>query len=123
MRFSIPFSRVSRLFLGLFGMGPGRSLLRVDGEALRVRLGWGFRARIPLDAIRSAHAAGPPPLSSGVGVHGWRGRWVVNGRRGPTVVMELSEPVPARVGPFTSGVTHLQIGVDDPETLAEVLSP
>jgi hypothetical protein len=123
LRFSISYSRLSRLLLGLLGMGPGRSLVRVDGDDLRVRMGWGFRARIPVASVRSARVEGPPPASAGVGVHGWQGSWVVNGRRSPSVVIELAEPVPARVGPFTSGVGRLQITVDEPEALAAALAP
>ena len=121
MRFSIPYSRFSGLVLRLLWMGPRRSLLRVDERDLRVRMGWAFRARIPRSTIVSARAAGPPPWTWGVGVHGWRGRWLVNGRRSPTVVIEMTEPVPARVGPFRSGLTCLQIGVDDPEALTAAL--
>ena len=121
MRFSISFSRFGRVVLGLLGMGPGRSLLRLDERDLRVRMGWGFRARIPVEAIGAARVAGPPPFTWGVGVHGWRGRWLVNGRRGPSVVLELDEVVPARVGPFRSGVRCLQITVDEPERLVEAL--
>src|SRR6187455_2580036 len=60
----------------LLGLGPARSGVWVGRDSLRVTMGWGFRAEIPRRAVREI---GPDGAAvGGWGVHGWRGRWLVN---------------------------------------------
>ena len=66
-----------RPLLSALGMGPGFSRVELDGDTLRVRMGWAFRAAIPVD--HDHRRSSPARAVGGIGVHGWRGRWLVNG--------------------------------------------
>ena len=72
-----------------------RAYLERTGDDIEVRMGWAFR-----DAARGAatsSATNRYGRSISIGVHGWRGRWLVNGASEPIVGLELREPVPGRV--------------------------
>ena len=49
--------------------------------------GWGFSAQVPRSAIRSAERT--HGLVGGIGVHGWRGRWLVNGAASGLVMVRF----------------------------------
>ena len=72
--------RYERWFLPFsvpFDLGPQRSDVRIEGDSLHVSMGWGFTSDIPLSSITEAK-----PYTGRVtawGVHGWRGRRMVNG--------------------------------------------
>ena len=52
-------------------------------------MSWAFRAKFPKSAVMEV--VNFRPVVS-VGVHGWRGRWLVNGANRPIAVVRLSEP-------------------------------
>jgi hypothetical protein len=56
-----------------------------------------------------------------VGAHGWGGRWLVNGARGPIVSIEIDPPVHARTILIPNGLRELQVSVDDPDALVAAL--
>ena len=56
-----------------------------------------------------------------VGVHGWRGRWLVNGASAPLVGIVLHDPVPARVLGFRIHLREVIVSVDDPDGLVAAL--
>src|ERR1700690_2868282 len=91
---SFPFRYgVLRFLLTVLGMGPGLSHVELEGDTLRVAMGWAFRAKIPVHQI-----AGVTPrtgLVGGIGVHGWRGRWLVNGATTGLVVISIEPAVRA----------------------------
>ena len=69
--------------------------LELDRDRLRVRMGWAFGATVARAQIRAArHSEG---LVGGIGVHGWRGHWLVNGAASGLVTLEI-DPAGARVG-------------------------
>jgi hypothetical protein len=94
---------------------------RVAG-VVRVRMGVLFRADIPLEHIRST-SVNRPKLLAGVGVHGWRGSWLVNGRMGDATVLEIDPPVRAWVTGIPVTCHRLSLGVEDPAALATELDP
>lgn len=104
----------------LLGMGPGRSRVRVTDEELRVEMGWAYRSTIPRSTIRSATRRDGDVWSRGV--HGWRGRWLVNGSGDRLVVIEIDPPSRARIGPVGIRPRELTVGVDDPDALVAALS-
>jgi hypothetical protein len=97
------------------------SYVEVAGDLVRVRMGFGFGTSFPRDVVR--HAArweGRTPLS--IGVHGWRGRWLVNGARRPLVVIDLDPTQRARMLGVPVRLRQLIVSVDDPDTLIDELT-
>jgi hypothetical protein len=118
-RFPIRFTGVNKA-MALLGMGPRVSYVDVGADAVEVRMGWAFRATIPVSSIRSAVEDGDRVL--GWGVHGWRGTWLVNGSSGGLVRIELGLPVRAKVGFVPVRLAVLRVAVDDPAGLVAALA-
>jgi hypothetical protein len=119
-RFPIRFTGANRALVAL-GLTRSGSWVEVDGEALRVRMGWAFRLEVRLEHVRSA-----APYEGRVwswGVHGWRGRWLVNGSSSGIVRIELSPPGRARTVGFPIGVRELLVSVEDTDGLVQALAP
>ena len=108
-----------RPLLSLVGAGPTVSKVEIDGEWLRVRMGWSFRADIPLASITSVKPF--TGLPGGIGVHGWRGTWLVNGAASGIVAIGIDPPVRARVIGVPARLKVLQVSVEDPEALISAL--
>ena len=119
VRFPIRFGTLTPLFV-LTGLTPSRSYLEVGPEVVRVRMGWSFSADVPRASIRAAHRLRDKRWS--IGVHGWRGRWLVNGARGPLVALELAPPTRARVLGIRVRLQELIVSVNEPDALIAVLS-
>jgi hypothetical protein len=99
----------------LFGVGPRHSEVRVQDGALRVSMGWGFRATVPLASITSAeHHSG---RITSWGAHGWRGRWLVNGSSRGVVVLTIDPPATARALGVPVTLKELAVSVTDPDAL------
>ena len=112
--------RYERWFLPFsvpFGLGPKRSEVRVDGDTLRVKMGWGFRADIPLASIANAEPNDDRVYSWGV--HGWRGRWLVNGSSNGVVELTIDPPARAYVMGAPVTLRTLWVAVTDPDALIE----
>ena len=107
------------LLLAALGMGSRFSDVAVTPDELRVRMGWAFQARIPRSSIQRATA--DRNMRSGIGVHGWRGRWLVNGSVSGIVTIEIEPRVRARVIGFPVGLHTLHVSVKEPELLAMFL--
>ncbi len=93
----------------------------VTGDLVQVRMGFGFGTSFPRDLVRRAsHWEGRAPLS--IGVHGWGGRWMVNGARRPLVVIDLDPTQRGRVLGAPVKLNQLIVSVDDPDTLINELT-
>ena len=57
VEYPIRFDLFSRLLMTPLGMGKGFSRVRIDGDTVHVRMGWGFRATFPRAAVGAAAAA------------------------------------------------------------------
>jgi hypothetical protein len=99
--------------MSLFGMNEGNSFLEIDGDEVRVQMGWGFRATIPRASIVEAHRRGY--VWWAYGVHGWRGRWIVNGSGHNLASLRLEPPARAYVLGVPVRVTELWVSLVDPE--------
>jgi len=117
-RFAIRYG-VMRPLLTLLGMGPAVSGIEIDGTQLRVRMGWAFRARVPRERIRGAERSAALP--GGIGVHGWRGRWLVNGAASGLVSITLDPPARAWVLGVPVRLTLLRVSAEDPDGLVRAL--
>lgn len=118
-RFDFRYGRLDRLST-LTGIGTNQSWVEVDDDVVRVRMGWAFRATIPRSSIVDAE---PEDMVGwvGIGVHGFRGRWQVNGTLGAGVRLDISPSVQARVSGVPVRLEHLRVGVEDPAGLLAAL--
>ena len=111
---------VLRPFLSVVGAGPAFSRVEIDDDRLRVRMGWTFNADIPLSSIAGAKRF--TGLAGGIGVHGWRGTWLVNGAIRGIVEIAIDPPARGRVLGVPVRVKVLQVSVESPEELIAALS-
>lgn len=103
---------------GLF-LPPARSFIEVDGDEVQVRMAWAFRARFPRSAVRASAPYERRPLSRGV--HGFAGRWLVNGSGEGIVSLGLEPRQTAFVLGFPVRLRELLVSVEDPPGLVAAL--
>jgi hypothetical protein len=115
VRIPISMNRFGRVVLTLVGIPASSSYVEVDGDAVRVRLGWGFSASFRRDDIASIAPTSRRTIS--LGAHGWRGRWLVNGAWSPLATVTLRAPVRAWVMGVPVQLRELIVSVDDPDAL------
>lgn len=111
--FEFRYDRWCGWLLGLLGMGRRFAHITVGSDVVDVRMGWGFHVRIPRAGIR--HVAQVERPFIGWGVHGWRGRWLVNGSLQGVVAVEIDPPVRARVVFVPVRLRTLYLSLADPE--------
>ena len=114
IRYSKPWSWLLRALL----VPPRLAYLEVDGNNVRVRMSYAFRSRFGRGDI-STVATHRPVVS--IGVHGWRGRWMVNGAHRPIARITFALPVKARVLGVAVQVRELLLSVDDVAELQRAL--
>ena len=99
------------------GRGPGRGGVEVDSTVLRVRMA-GFHLDIPRSSVRSA-VRSARSVRGTYGVHGGRGRWLVNGSYSGLVELVIEPPCYTPRQPSTlflrSKVSSLTISLVDPD--------
>lgn len=117
--FPIRVAAPMRPVMAALGMSPGRAAVRVHPDRLEVRMGWSFRAAVPRRAISSAGPDGRRHL--GIGVHGWAGRWLVNGSLRGLVRIDVSPPARARATGVPVRLRELVVSVEDPAGLIAAL--
>ena len=98
-----------------FGLGPKHSAVEVREGALHVTMGWGFAAEIPLSSIATASRWDGRITSWGV--HGFRGRWLVNGSSDGVVALTIDPPVKAKVCGVPVTLRELGVSVTYPDAL------
>ncbi len=118
MRIRIRYIAAWSWLLTILGLPQRLAYIRVDRDVVKVRMSWAFRAKFPRSAVWDV-ADFRPVLS--IGVHGWRGRWLVNGAHRPIAVIKLSEPARARVLGFPVTLRELYVSVDDRAELRSAL--
>ena len=92
--------------------------IEIDGDTIRVRMSYAFRTKFTRGDI-SAVDTHRPVVS--VGVHGWRGRWLVNGANRPIARITFALPVRARVLGVRVRLRELLVSVDDVAGLQRAL--
>jgi hypothetical protein len=119
-RFSIKFEGSYALLSTALFIFPSHSYVEVRGDEVSVRMGWAFRARFDRSCVTGASALGKRiPLTRGV--HGWAGRWLVNGSGDGILAIDLDPRRRAYVMGFPVKLRQLQVSVDDPAALAAAL--
>ena len=111
---------VFRPLLSVLGMGPRFSSVQVEGDRVRVRMGWSFQADIPRSSITGAEAS--TGFVGGIGVHGWRGQWLVNGAAKGLVTINIDPPARGRVLGVPVRLRTLRVSVESPDELLAVLA-
>lgn len=105
--------------MSILGLTPRGSWVEVENGLLRARLGWAFALEAPLESMRFAERESRRVWSWGI--HGWRGKWLVNGSSSGLVRVDFSPPARARTGPVPIRVRELTVSVDDPDGLVAAL--
>jgi hypothetical protein len=103
----------------LFRAGPGVAGVEVNAGEIRVQMG-SFKLDIPREAVRSVKRS-QARVGGTTGVHGRRGRWLVNGSAEGLVEVAISPPCHAApsvdtlfgIGP--SRVDSLIVSLEDPD--------
>jgi hypothetical protein len=119
MRFPILFTGPNKT-MSVIGIRPSSSYVEIESDTVNVHMGLAFRARFPLDAVRSVEA--DRERVGGWGVHGWRGRWLVNGSSENLVRVEVDPPARAHVLGFPVRLRQLRISIVDPDDLIRALT-
>ena len=119
-RFPIRFDRVYGALSAALFLAPSSAYVELDVSEVRVRMGWAFRARFPRSAVASVSRYPRRPVSRGV--HGFAGRWLVNGSADGILSVALDPPQRARVLGFSVRLRTLLVGVDDPAGLSAALA-
>jgi hypothetical protein len=103
----------------LFRAGRGVSGVEVDADEIRVRMG-SFKLDIPRGSVTSAQRS-QARAGRTAGVHGTRGRWLVNGSADGLVELAVSPPcyvspsIDTLFGLGPSRVDQLTVSLDDPD--------
>jgi hypothetical protein len=95
------------------GLGPRFSGVEIGDGELRVRMGWAFRSRIPLPSVTGARTM--TGMVGGVGVHGWRGRWLVNGSMKGIVGIDIEPEARAVAIGIPVRLHYLSLSLEDPD--------
>jgi hypothetical protein len=99
------------------GGGPGRGGVAVDSTVLRVRMA-DFHLDIPRSSVRSVTRSARS-VQGTIGVHGRRGRWLVNGSYNGLVELAIEPPcyTPRQLSTLflRSKVSSLTISLVDPD--------
>src|SRR5215831_16231758 len=119
-RFAIRFDRLYGVLSTAFFMPPSKSYVEVAGDQVRVRMSWGFRAEFARAAVRAVSTYERKPISRGV--HGFAGRWLVNGSGDGIVIIDLEPQQRGFVMGFPVRLHQLMVSVEQPEQLMEALS-
>jgi hypothetical protein len=101
------------------GLTPSRSYVALGPDEVEVRMGWAFRSRFPRSAIATVAALDLRPLSRGV--HGFGGRWLVNGSGRGILSIKLTPDQRAFVMGVPIRLRELMVSVGEPSSVAAAL--
>src|SRR5262245_39260560 len=115
-RIPISFDSWYRWLSSALGLTPSRSYVALAGDEVEVRMGWAFRSRFPRSAIVTTAVPDLRPLSRGV--HGFGGRWLVNGSGRGILSLQLVPAQRAYVLGVPVRLRELLVSVSEPSRLA-----
>jgi hypothetical protein len=119
-RFPIRFDDWYRVLSTVVFLPPSNAYVLVEHDSVEVRMSWAFRARFPRSAVASATPAQMVVFSRGV--HGFAGRWLINGSAEGLVNIDLAASQRGSVMGFPIRLRRLIVSVDDPAALVGALS-
>jgi hypothetical protein len=118
-RFPIRFDAWYRLLSSALLISPSTSFVELNGDHVNARMGWAFRARFPRSAVATVNESHMAVLSRGV--HGFGGRWLVNGSSKGLVTIDLVPAQRASMMGFPIRLRQLIVSVEDPAGLAAMI--
>ena len=119
-RFPIRFDRLYGALSTALLMPPSKSYVEIIADRVRVCMSWGFSADFPKAAVKAVSKYERRPISKGV--HGFAGRWLVNGSGEGIVTIDLEPRQPAYAMGFPVKLRQLMVSVEQPEQLMGALS-
>jgi hypothetical protein len=119
-RFPIRFDPWYQGLSTILFLPPSGSYVEIDGDQVSVRMGWAFRTHFSRMAISKVAASNAHPASRGV--HGFWGRWLVNGSGNGIVVLDLYPKQRAYVLGMPVGLRQLMVSAEDPDKLIAELT-
>jgi len=118
-RIPIHFDSWYRVLSSALLLFPTDSYVQIADGEVECRMGWAFRARFPQGAVARVERLRNKPLSRGV--HGFGGRWLVNGSGDRVLAIGLAPTQRAYVLGVPVRLRQLLVSVDDPDALAQLL--
>jgi hypothetical protein len=118
-RFPIRFDSWYAVLSSALFLRPSDSYVSVTATDVTVRMGWAFHATFARSAVASVEQPSSPPISRGV--HGFAGRWLVNGSGHGVLALNLVPSQRGRVLGVPVRLDQLMVSVDDPAALASAL--
>src|SRR5512136_2278781 len=119
-RFPVSFDRPYGALSRVIGLEPARAYVEVSATDVVIRMGWAFRATFPRSAVAAVAEAQIRPISRGV--HGFAGRWLVNGSGHGIVSIQLSPRQRGYVLGVPVRLRELMVSVTDPSGLVAKLT-
>jgi hypothetical protein len=117
--FPVSYSSVLLPLFKVMRLGPRQSGAWVSEDSVRVVMGWGFRSTFPRSSVQKI---GPDSEAvTAWGVHGWRGRWLVNGSSSGIVRLDIEPAAQAWVVGVPVKLKTLWLSVTSPGELIEEL--
>jgi hypothetical protein len=83
-------------------------------------MGWAFHADIPLASVAGSRRY--RGLVGGIGVHGWRGRWLVNGAATGLVDLDIEPPARGYVLGVPVRLRLLRLSLERPDDFLTALA-
>jgi len=120
-RFAIRFDKWYGFLSRALFLSPSRSYVEIDNQQVRVRMGWAFYSHFPRTAIASVSLLETNRIILSRGVHGWAGRWLVNGSGQGIVIFELRPKQWGYLICFPLRLRQLMVSVAEPIELIETL--
>jgi len=118
-RFPISFDEAYGILSTVLFLPPSRAYVEVSGDQMQVRMGWAFWSTFARGAVASVSEIQSRPLSRGV--HGFAGRWLVNGSGRRILSIDLVPSQRAYVVGFPIRLRQLMVSVADPAALANAM--
>lgn len=119
-RFLIRLDPAYRVLSTALFIPASKSFVELEGETVRVRMAWAFHGSFPRSAVASVTAYDRRPISRGV--HGWAGRWLVNGSGEGIISIKLEPWQRAYVMGFPVRLRELLVSVEDPAGIKAALA-
>jgi hypothetical protein len=120
-RFPIKFEPAYALLSKSLFISPADSYIEIAGDTVSVRMAWAFRAKFDRAQVSGTSIPGSR-IALTRGVHGWAGRWLVNGAGDGIVAIELEPRQRAYVMGFPIRLRELKLSVENPAALAAALA-
>ena len=111
-RFEISYTGINGPLMKVLGVGPGRGYVIVTPDDLIIKMGWSFSGTIPRSRITSAEES-TKPRGYGWGVHGWKGKWVINGSDSGIVKIKIDPATTVRTLIFPINLREAYISIED----------